>query len=61
MTLCLPLSVCIEGGRTYLGRSVACREFATEVVVRQLDLAAEVSRGHSNHDSGEGPNRDRKS
>jgi hypothetical protein len=29
---------------------VACRVFTTEVAVRQLDPAAEVSRGHSNHD-----------
>ena len=49
----------MEGGRAYLGRSVACREFTTEVVVRQLDLAAAVSRGHSSHESDEGLNRDR--
>ena len=41
------------------GDLFACREFTTEVVVRQLDLAAEVSREHNNHDSAEDPNRDR--
>jgi hypothetical protein len=36
-----------EGGRTYLGRSVACHGFVTKGEAIHLDRVAEVSKAHS--------------
>jgi hypothetical protein len=45
--------LCIEGGRTYLGRSAACYGNVTESGVIHSYLAAEVSRWDSTHESEE--------
>ena len=37
--------LCTEGGRTYLGRSVACRGTTTETVVKQLSAAQKSAEG----------------
>ena len=39
--------LCIEGGRTYLGRSAACHGIVTEEEAIPPDRGAEVSRRHS--------------
>ena len=37
--------LCTEGGRTYLGRSVACREVTTETAVKQLSAPQKSAEG----------------
>jgi hypothetical protein len=48
--------LCVEGGRTYLRRSVACHGIVTEGGVIHSDRAAEVSSGRIGRGSDEGPN-----
>src|SRR5260370_11913399 len=48
--------LCVEGSRTYLGRSVACHGIVTEGGEIHSDRAAEVSSGRSSRASDEGPN-----
>jgi len=49
-----------EGGRTYLGRSVARHGLVTEGIVSCPDRAPEVSSGQSRQATAEGPNGPRK-
>jgi hypothetical protein len=37
--------LCTEGGRTYLGRSVACREVTTEAAVKQVNAPQKSAEG----------------
>jgi hypothetical protein len=46
----------VEGGRTYLGRSVACHEIVTESGAIHFDRVAEVSSTRISRESDEGPN-----
>src|SRR5260370_35752208 len=48
--------LCVEGERTYLGRSVACHGIVTEGGAIHSDRAAEVSSGRISRASDEGPN-----
>jgi hypothetical protein len=52
--------LCVEGGRTYLGRPAIGLEFKTEEREIASDQVAGVSKGRSSRASSEGPNGPRK-